>query len=156
MQTKYAKYDSNIQRPEIEIKLNKTTKRGNITIKLQKNETLSEERKRISQHTHSLYDNVLIIYLDAVSRQNFFRKLDKTASFLDGFTRYDPNPDTKNFTVFQFFKYHSIKPRTEHNIKPMFYGVSYKEHNGTNIVKYSVIRITQRKSPLGLKDQAHN
>ena len=103
MQTKYAKYDSNIQRPEIEIKLNKTTKRGNITIKLQKNETLSEERKRISQHTHSLYDNVLIIYLDAVSRQNFFRKLDKTASFLDGFTRYDPNPDTKNFTVFQFF-----------------------------------------------------
>ena len=127
---------SNIQRPEIEIKLNRTTKRGNITINLQKNETLSEERKRISQHTHSLYDNVLIIYLDAVSRQNFFRKLDKTASFLDGFTRYAPNPDTKNFTVFQFFKYHSIKPRTEHNIKPMFYGVSYKEHNGTNIVKY--------------------
>ena len=71
-------------------------------------------------------------YQDKISLESLI----KHASFLDGFTRYDPKPDTKNFTVFQFFKYHSIKPRTEHNIKPMFYGVSYKEHNGTNIVKY--------------------
>ena len=126
----------NEPQPEVELTFNTTTNQGSINMHLIRNETLSKERKRMEKNSSSLYQNVLIIYLDAISRQNFFRKLNKTVSFLNQFTRYDTNKNTKDFTVFQFFKYNTIKAHTLPNIKPMFYGVQYTDTNGTNLVKY--------------------
>ena len=126
----------NEPKPEVELIFNKTSNRGKINMHLIRNETLSAERKQRAKSTTSLYENVLILYLDAISRPNFYRKLNKTVEFLNQFTRYDTNPETKNFTVFQFFKYNTIKSHTLPNIKPMFYGIQYTDPNGTNLVKY--------------------
>ena len=47
-----------------------------------------------------------------------------------------PKNIIEDFSVFQFLKYHTLKPQTVYNIKPMFYGVHYYDIEGTNIVKY--------------------
>ena len=126
----------NEPRPEVEVTFDPKTQLGNVSINVIRNETLSKERKEKAKKSKSPYDNVLLIYLDAVSRQNFFRKLGKTVEFLEQFTRYDPNPQTKDFSVFQFLKYQKLKPHTLTNVKPMFYGAGYYDTNGTNIVKH--------------------
>ena len=129
-------YPSDLPRPEVELIFDNKTKLGSYNITVRKNETLIKERREMSKKSTSMYNNVLIIYLDAVSRPNFFRKLIKTSKFLEKFVRYDENANTKDFSVFQFLKYHTLKPQTVYNIKPMFYGVHYYDINGTNIVKY--------------------
>ena len=129
-------YPKDLPRPEVELIFDNKTKFGTYNITVRRNETLVKERREVAKNSTSLYDNVLIIYLDAVSRPNFFRKLPRTAEFLDKFTRYDDNKTTKDFSVFQFLKYHTLKPQTVYNIKPMFYGVHYYDIEGTNIVKY--------------------
>ena len=123
-------------RPEVEVRFDPKTNHGNISIHLNKNETLAQERKEIAKNSTSLYQNILMIYTDAVSRQNFYRKLKKTADFLEPFTRYDPNQETKDFSVFQFMKYHTLRAQTVSNIKPMFYGAGFTETHGTNLVKW--------------------
>ena len=56
-------YGENILKPEVEIIYDKKTKRRNIEINLIKNETLSEERKRMENNPDnnykSLYKNIL-------------------------------------------------------------------------------------------------
>ena len=124
----------NEPKPEIELVFDSQSKRGSLNINVNRNETLSNERKQI--HTNTPYKNVLLIYIDGISRPNFFRKLKKTSSYLEQFTHYDTNPNTKNFTLFQFMKYNTLRSHTFPNLKPMFYGIPVYETNGTNIVKY--------------------
>ena len=93
-------YPKDLPRPEVELIFDNKTKFGTYNITVRRNETLVKERREVAKNSTSLYDNVLIIYLDAVSRPNFFRKLPRTAEFLDKFTRYDDNKTTKDFSVF--------------------------------------------------------
>ena len=109
---------------------------GKIKINVIKNETLSKERKKISERKNSLYNNVLMIYLDAISRNHFQRKIKKLSKFIEPFMKYNLNETEKKFTAFQFMKYQTLKTLTIPNIKAMFYGIHLKEGDGINLVKF--------------------
>ena len=69
--------------PEITIKFNEKGI-GNLTIQIKRNETLSKERKK-KENPNSLYKNILMIMLDAVSRNRFQYTMLKTQNFLKKF-----------------------------------------------------------------------
>ena len=62
------------------------------------------------------------MFFDTLSRAHFFRKFPKTVSFLNKFSLYETNFSKKKMTFFQFFKYHSIKPYTNPNLRAAYYG----------------------------------
>ena len=128
------KYYPNVLKPEVEIIYDKNTKTRIAKINLIKNEDISKSRKEIASRSNfSLYNNIMLIFLDSVSRQHFSRTLKKTASFVEKFMKYDNN---LGFNSYQFMKYQSFATWTPPNIKPMFF--SSKNKNGKNvyIVKY--------------------
>ena len=120
--------------PEVELFFDENN-HGKIKINLTKNETLSLERKEIEKNTHSLFNNVLIVYIDAVSRNLFQRKMHKLAKFIEQYMPYNLNEKEKPYTAFQFMKYNTLIGLTIPNIKSMFYGINIDE-DGVNIVKY--------------------
>ena len=121
--------------PEVEVFFDENDY-GEIKINVRRNETLSRERKKIAENKTSLYNNVLIIYLDALARNHFLRKIHRVAKYIEPFLIYNLNETEKQYTAFQFFKYNTLKGLTLPNIKPMFYGVNLTEPNGENLVKY--------------------
>ena len=122
-------------KPEVEVFFDKNGY-GSIKINVTKNETLSKERKIKAKDKHSLFNNVLIVYIDAISRNVFQRKLHKLAEYIEQFMPYNTNENEKKYTAFQFMKYHTLKGLTLPNIKSMFYGVSLDEADGINLVKF--------------------
>ena len=120
-------YEDNILKPEIEVIYDKKTKKRNIKINLIKNETLSEERKKIENNPEnvykSLYKNILFIYIDCISRQHFLRVMKKTSSFLEKFMSYDSSLPLSSY---QFMKYQTFAGYTNPNIYPMFYSSNIK------------------------------
>ena len=121
--------------PEVEVFFDED-KYGIIKINVTKNETLSEERKNIAKNKNSLFNNVLIVYVDAISRNHFQRKIKKLSEFIESFMLYNINEIEKEYTAFQFMKYNTLKGLTLPNIKSMFYGIALNESNGINLVKY--------------------
>ena len=99
---------------------------GELIINLNFNETLSKERKKLEQFTKPYSNNIIIIYLDSVSRALSLRQLKKTLKFFEKFMSYKGNKNPKfsseNFHSFQFFKYHSHKFYTIGNYPIMYYG----------------------------------
>ena len=82
---------------------------GELSINLNYNESLSIERKKLEKNSNPYSDNVMILYLDSVSRVNSMRKLKKTfINFFEQFMPYKGGHNTKypeeNFHSFQFFK----------------------------------------------------
>ena len=57
--------------------------RGTVDIKLIKNKTLIKERRKIAKNTDVKYNNIYILYLDAVSRNHFRRKLKKSSKVIE-------------------------------------------------------------------------
>ena len=55
---------------------------GKININLTRNEALSASRKQI-ENPNSLFNNIIMIYTDAVSRAHFQRKMPKTTAFIE-------------------------------------------------------------------------
>ena len=119
-------------RPEITVKFNEKGI-GKIDIKLQKNETLSLERKKL-ENPNSKYKNILIIYIDAISRQKFLLSLKKVSQFIEKFMTLKE----KNFSSYQFFKYQALGTYTHINVQPMFYGNSMKSKSGIDFAKYAI------------------
>ena len=128
--------------PEIIIDYNHN-KFGELIINLQFNQTLSKERKKFEKNSSPYSDNLIIIFIDSVSRANSIRTLKKTLKFFEMFMKYkgfhNPNYPSENFHSFQFFKYHSFKHFTRHNYPPIFYGrvsgklvrnIKYLKENG--------------------------
>ena len=109
---------------------------GIIKINVTRNETLSQERKIIAEKKHSLYNNILFVYVDAISRNHFQRKIKKLSEYIETFMPYNVNETEKKYTTFQFMKYNTVKSLTLPNIKSMFYGVELTEPEGVNLVKY--------------------
>ena len=132
-------YKKNI--PEIIIDYSKNPY-GEININLHFNETLSKERKLLEKNTMPYSDNIMVIYIDSVSRANSIRKLKKTLNFIEQFMPYKGGFNYKysseNYHSFQFFKYHSIKCYTRNNYLQMFYGNSYR-----SIKPEKLVRITK-------------
>ena len=113
-------YYNNISRPEIEVHLN--NEGGKILINVHRNETLVKEREKLINNSKILYKNVLVMFFDTLSRAHFLRKFPKTTNFLNQFSKYEENHLKKNMTIFQYFKYHSLRTFTDPNIKASYYG----------------------------------
>jgi len=121
--------------PEVEITFDEK-KRGTVHINVTKNETLIQMRKKL-ENPNSLFENILVLYIDAVSRVRFLSALPKTAAFINRFMSYNSEEtEFGKFKSFQFFKYHSTGTFTQPNAQPMFYGNSMKSGSGIQITKY--------------------
>ena len=101
---------------EITVKFNKEVM-GKVEINLIKNNSLIEKRKKL-ENPKSLFKNLLFIYIDKASRLQFKRRLNQLFSSLESFMA-NSNNNKKYYSVFQFFKYHSLDPYTYINVKPM-------------------------------------
>ncbi len=66
-----------------------------------------------------IVDNVLVIFLDTLSRPQYRRKFPKLFSYLETF--YKNN--TSNFESYQFFKYHATQASTELTMLPILTGI---------------------------------
>ena len=127
--------------PEIVIDFNQN-KYGELTINVAFNETLSKERKILEKNVHPYSDNILVIYIDSVSRAYSMRKLKKTLHFIEQFMPfkggYNEKYPSEIYHSFQFFKYHSFKAYTRYNYMQIFYGNAFG-----NISSKKIVRITK-------------
>ena len=122
-------------KPEIEITFDKK-ERGTVHINVTKNETLINLRKKL-ENPNSLFDNIIVLYIDALSRNRFLSALPKTSQFINKFMAYNSEEtEYGKFKSFQFFKYHSTGTFTQPNAQPMFYGNSMFSGSGVQITKY--------------------
>ena len=129
-------YNDSILKPEVEVIYDKKTKKRKIDINLIKNETLSKERKEIENDPNnkniSLYKNIMVIYIDCISRQHFLRVMKKTSSFIKKFMKYNNN---LGFSAYEFMRYQTFCSWTNPNVVPMFYS-TYNNSLYTHIIKY--------------------
>ena len=127
-------YNKTLQ-PEIFLKFNPVTQFGEITMNIQRNEKIVKEReeifKKLPKNNIPKYKNILFIYIDALSRAHFMRKMKYTKAFLN---KYFNNKD-KTKSAYQMMKYHAFIYFTAPNVNPMFYGESMMNSNGTNIIR---------------------
>ena len=121
-------------KPEIILKFDPITKMGNIDIKINKNESLSKERNEIYNSLlpkdKPKYNNILFLYIDAISRPEFLRSMKNTIQFISKYY----NSTEKSF--YQMMKYQNFIFFTQQNVNPMFFGESMFNSNGTSILKY--------------------
>ena len=131
---KISEIDENLK-PEVYIDFSKND--PEVHIELNKKDLLSEERKKISTEKISKFDNILFIFIDALSRQHFNRKMKKLKKFLEHFM-HETNKNSKDYNLYQFMKYHTFAPFTQKNLQPMFYGekMDKSNSNGTSINKF--------------------
>ena len=104
---------------------------GELKIKINYNENLSQKRKNIMTNNYS--NNILYIYLDNLSRVHFYRQYKKTAKFIKKFLKYEgfsiKNNYEHKFHGFEFMKYHKFLGATLYNAIPMFNGVYFDSKN---------------------------
>ena len=131
------KYYKNVLKPEVEIFYDKKSKTRTAKINLIKNETIAKLRNEIANNPSatnvSLYNNIMVIFLDSLSRQHFLRTMKKTASFIEKFMKNDNN---LGFNAYQFMKYQTFASWTPPNAKPMFFSSKNKQGNYVYILKY--------------------
>jgi hypothetical protein len=112
---------------------------GEIIIDLKYNETLSQERKKLEKKVSPYSNNIIILYIDSISRAYSIRQLKKTLKFFEQFMSFKGGFNKKypfsNFHSFQFLKYHSFKGYTFENYPRIFYG-NKAGGNIIRIIKY--------------------
>ena len=125
--------------PEIIIDFSKNPY-GKMIINVNYNETLSKKRKKSEKSSTPYSNNIMIIYLDSVSRANSMRQLKKTVNFIEKFISYEGGYNNKypeiKFHSFQFFKYHSFKEHTRGNYPLLIYGSERTNKKLIRITKY--------------------
>ena len=108
------------------------SKYGKVHINIKKNETLINERNIKAKDNKVIFNNIIVIFIDTVSRAHINRKLPKLKAWLEKFMKYD----SKDNINYQFLKYHSLGVHTLLNLKPFIFGDSVLSSNGVNILKY--------------------
>ena len=143
MDNKEQTYKLKDQIPEIIIDYTKDPY-GEMKVNLKFNKTLSEKRKKKELNSNPYSDNLIILYIDSVSRNNALRQLKNTTKFFKKFLPFQGAFNKKypkqKFHSFEFFKYHSFLGHTANNYPKIFYG----RDRGKNI-----IRITKYMKDLG-------
>ena len=111
--------------PEVEVDFSHNIY-GEMNINLNYNKTLSEERILFEKNSTPYSNNIIILYIDSVSRVNSLRQLKKTLNFFEQFMPYKGASQEKytsdKFHSFQFFKYQSFILYTPNNYPILFYG----------------------------------
>ena len=112
--------NKNFSEPEVVADFSKDSL-GELHINLKYNDSLSKERKNLENKTIPYSNNILIIYIDSVSRASSVRKLNKTLNFFEKFISFKGGFNQKypkeKFHSFQFFKYLIIQNNSGENIK---------------------------------------
>ena len=142
------KYNNSLNRkkranPEVVVHFNNETDTGNLTMELRQDKKLIYKRRKLSAKFKVRYDNILFIFIDAVSKNHFRRKFPLTSNLLSKYLVTDINKEkdninenSNNINAYQFLKYNNFRPSTQVNILPMFYGKSMKSQKGTSLIKY--------------------
>ena len=121
-------------KPEVVLKFDPLTEMGKIDIKINRNEILAKERNDIYNtllpKDKPKYNNILFLYIDAISRPEFIRAMKNTEKYLSKYF----NSSEKSF--YQMMKYHNFIFFTQQNVNPMFFGESMFNSNGTSILKH--------------------
>lgn len=116
------------EKPEVVLDYTKN-EYGEINININYDDKLSKERKELEKKTNALYDNVIFLFFDAISRKHFSRVFKKSFEFLQKFFKYEGASNEKEpsqkYHGFQFFKQQSFNEFTLGNNIPMFYGKPY-------------------------------
>ena len=117
---------------EVYLKFNQSTNLGEITLSVKRNETLVKLRnEQANKNLNPIKSkNILLIYIDSISRAHFKRKMKKTMEVLDKLLI-----TTKKYSFYQFLKYQAFIYFTQLNTNPMFYGKSMFTKSGTHILK---------------------
>ena len=117
------------------------SKKSKIVFELKQNKTRAEEQNKVYEEAmkkekeEGIYNdridkNMLIIYIDNLSRTHFFRKLPKTAEWLSKFV----DNEESDFTLYQFFRFHGVYFNTQFSNSAMWYGAIHEvENTSTNI-----------------------
>lgn len=113
---------------------------GEISMKIKRNINLVEEREKKRNvndtKTTNLYKNVLIIYIDAISRNHFIRKMKETSKFIEKRLYAPKKKETTKHSSFQFLKYNNINAFTQINVGPMFYGKPMNSNSGFHVLQH--------------------
>ena len=121
------------KKPEITLKFDPITQMGKIHIEINKNNKLIKERNKIykslPKKEKPKYNNILFLYIDAISRPEFIRSMKQTQKFLSKYYN-----STKH-SFYQMLKYQNFIFFTQQNVNPMFFGESMFNSNGTSILK---------------------
>jgi uncharacterized metal-binding protein len=105
-----------------------------VIIRIFRDENLIRQRLPLYQRLGKALQikNLMIIYVDALSRRHFLRKMKKTTAWLEKFYK----SDHPRYTSYQFLKYHSIGYFTQINTIPAFLGKWWLEAGGNYYTKY--------------------
>ena len=130
---------NNFSNPEIIVDFSKDPS-GELIIDLKYNESLSIERKKLENKNIPYSNNILVLFLDSVSRVASLTQLKKTLKFFEKFMSYEggynDNYPEEKFHSFQFFKYHSFEGRTAGNYPRLYYGNRREANNILRLTKY--------------------
>ena len=122
------------ERPEIILNFDPITQMGKIDININKNPKLIKERKKLydtlQKKEKPKYNNILFLYIDAISRPEFLRSMKHTQNFLSKYY------NSTKYSFYQMLKYQNFIFFTQQNVNPMFFGESMFNSNGTSILKY--------------------
>ena len=113
-----------------------------VSVDVKRNHTRVEEVKKIreqvlledkAQNKTRIDKDMLIIYLDNVSRTHFHRQMKNLTSWL---TRMSEG-NSSNYSVYEYFRYHAKAHWTNPNLISMYYGEQGELYNeSTNVFKY--------------------
>ncbi len=129
----------NFSKPEIIVDFSKD-QLGELSIDVKFNESLSKERKELESKNSPYSNNIIIIYMDSVSRAHSMRQLNKTLSFFESFMSYEGGFNQKfpeeKYHSFQFFKYYAFLEQTSGNWPIIFYGLKKGSQNKILMTKF--------------------
>lgn len=101
----------------------RTKSQGEVILKVRNLIDKDEELKKRVKKLDKDHLNILHIFIDTVSRNNFYRKYKKTTKFLQDY--YHTKGKSKR--VYEFFRMHSIRGYTFPNLFASTYGISYND-----------------------------
>ena len=129
-------YDEETNNKEVTVEF--TNGIGKINIQVKRKEKLVEERKKLYENNTVQFENIYIIYIDALSLQHFKRKLPKTRELIEKMLYTNKNKEEffEKYEAFQFVKYHNLGINTVPNILPLFYGNFLGVDKGIFIGRY--------------------
>ena len=120
------------EKPEVTLHFNEDGT-VNVSMKITPNQTLIKERAKLYEKSKHKFKNIIICYFDALGREHFFRKMKKTAEFLNNYYWDNKNKKPK-VSTYQFFKLQNFAGWTDKNVFPMYYGTPYMIY-GTHFIK---------------------